>query len=81
MSDYRASVPMDRLASRIAIAVAGWMSDENRASYQLAIAAVLKASESKEEHVAWCKYTKWGDGRVTIRTCDSDAEGAFKVYR
>lgn len=29
-----------------------------------------------DEHVAWCRY----NGR-TIVTCDSDAEGAFHVYR
>jgi hypothetical protein len=31
---------------------------------------------NKMEHVAWCRYS--GN---TIVTCDSDAPGAFKVYR
>lgn len=29
-----------------------------------------------DDYVAWCRYTN-----TTIVTCDSDAEGAFRVYR
>ena len=29
-----------------------------------------------DDYVAWCRYTK-----TSIVTCDSDAPGAFKVYR
>lgn len=41
----------------------------------------LRHRMTSREHVAWCKFTKWGDGRVTIRTCDSDDDGAFPVFR
>lgn len=34
------------------------------------------------EHVAWLRYKIGNDGRpTTIHVCDSDAPGAFKVYR
>jgi hypothetical protein len=40
----------------------------------------LQASE--RAHVAWCRYIHRGDGAPTIiELCDSDDEGAFKVYR
>lgn len=31
-----------------------------------------------DDHVAWCRYVNDGN-RIVL--CDSDAEGAFKVYR
>lgn len=35
---------------------------------------------NKEEHVAWLRYDR--SGKVTrIACCDSDAPGAFRVYR
>ena len=38
-----------------------------------------------EKYVAWCRYINHGQNEygadiVTVETCDSDAEGAFKVY-
>ncbi len=33
-------------------------------------------SEPENKYVAWCRYTD-----KSIVTCDSDAEGAFRVYR
>lgn len=36
----------------------------------------------EDDYVAWCRYTYDSDGSIkTIVTCDSDAKGAFKVYR
>ena len=32
------------------------------------------------EHVAWLRYYDWPNGQTSIRVCDSDDEGAFKVY-
>lgn len=35
-----------------------------------------------EDYVAWCRYTYDESGGIkSIVTCDSDAKGAFKVYR
>lgn len=35
-----------------------------------------------DDYVAWCTYTYNSEGGIqTIVTCDSDAKGAFKVYR
>lgn len=37
--------------------------------------------EGEDDYVAWCRYTYDGNGGIqTIKTCDSDAKGAFKVY-
>lgn len=34
------------------------------------------------DHVAWLRFKTGNDGRpATIHVCDSDAPGAFKVYR
>jgi hypothetical protein len=33
------------------------------------------------EHVAWCHYVKQHDRPTRIALCDSDAEGAFQVFR
>ncbi len=33
------------------------------------------------EHVAWLRYKFYDGGRVSLRLCDSDSPGAFKVYR
>lgn len=38
--------------------------------------AVARRETEKASYVAWCRYTD-----KTIVTCDSDAEGAFRVYR
>lgn len=40
------------------------------------LAAYAAAMLDDNSHVAWCRYTD-----RTIVTCDSDAEGAFRVYR
>lgn len=38
--------------------------------------------QKESEYVAWLYYKTGRDGRpTTIHVCDSDAEGAFKVYR
>lgn len=34
----------------------------------------------EDQYVAWLRYKRSGD-RTTIHICDSDADGAFKVYR
>lgn len=34
-----------------------------------------------DDYVAWCCYKRNHDGSQRIVTCDSDAEGAFRVYR
>jgi hypothetical protein len=36
---------------------------------------------SSDDWVAYCAYQHHDEGIVTIDTCDSDAKGAFKVYR
>lgn len=36
-----------------------------------------ETAEALENYVAWCRFTKYGP----IVTCDSDAPGAFRVYR
>jgi hypothetical protein len=37
---------------------------------------------SEDDYVAWCRYTYDESGSIkSIVTCDSDAKGAFKVYR
>lgn len=33
------------------------------------------------EHVGWMRYGKVRDHETTLHVCDSDAPGAFKVYR
>lgn len=38
------------------------------------------AGEPVAEHVAWLRYVDWPNGQTSIRVCDSDDEGAFKVY-
>jgi hypothetical protein len=39
-------------------------------------------SAESDDYVAWCTYTYNEEGGIqTIVTCDSDAKGAFKVYR
>ena len=35
----------------------------------------------QDNYVAWMRYKKRYDGQTVICACDSDAEGAFKVYR
>ena len=48
------------------------------------VEAALEARERPEpsQHVAWLRYKPGNDGRpTTIHLCDSDAPGAFKVYR
>lgn len=34
-----------------------------------------------EDYVAWCRYVNTPNGDTCIRLCDSDADGAFRVYR
>lgn len=46
LSGYRATVPVDVLARRLAMVVASWMSDEHRESYRQAIEQTLRAHES-----------------------------------
>lgn len=41
-----------------------------------------KREGSADDYVAWCRYTSTdGDQMGRIVTCDSDAPGAFKIYR
>lgn len=35
----------------------------------------------KQEHVGWCRYQTHEGHRTSFKACDSDAQGAFKVYR
>lgn len=44
------------------------------------VPAPVAASEPVAEHVAWLRYVDWPNGQTSIRVCDSDDEGAFKVY-
>lgn len=45
-------------------------------------AALTTTRQQADDYVAWCRYTyDEGGGIKTIVTCDSDAKGAFKVYR
>ena len=48
----------------------------------LAFAAALEAKWFKEpdNYVAWCRYVNQPNA-TRIQLCDSDAPGAFKVYR
>lgn len=39
------------------------------------------AAEKEREHVAWCRYVRAPDQPPRIVLCDSNDEGAFKVYR
>lgn len=41
----------------------------------------LPAGGVDAEHVAWLRYKERDNGATTIHLCDSNAEGAFKVYR
>ena len=43
--------------------------------------AIFLAIQKGENYVAWMRFRKNHDGSVTPQVCDSDAEGAFKVYR
>ena len=52
---------------------------------ELAVPAV-QPPDSNDDYVAWCAYVNYGQDEsgadiTTIETCDSDREGAFKVYR
>lgn len=41
-----------------------------------------RAQVGGDDYVAWCRYKYNAEGGIqTVVTCDSDAEGAFKVYR
>jgi hypothetical protein len=41
-----------------------------------------KQAREGDDYVAWCRYTYDNSGSIkSIVTCDSDAKGAFKVYR
>lgn len=33
------------------------------------------------DYVAWCRYVNTPNGGTCIQLCDSDTEGAFRVYR
>jgi hypothetical protein len=50
------------------------------AEYETILAA-LRAMQSAGEHVAWLRFVSHHNGRTTIKVCDSDDDGAFKVYR
>ena len=43
--------------------------------------AALAPAEWTDDYVAWCRYKFENERGTEIITCDSDAEGAFKVYR
>lgn len=43
-------------------------------------AEVLSTRQADENYVAWIRYDRQC-GKTTIKTCDCNAEGAFKVYR
>lgn len=36
---------------------------------------------NNDNYVAWLRYGKRANGETFIAVCDSDAQGAFKVYR
>lgn len=41
-----------------------------------------RSQVGENDYVAWCRYTYNSEGGIqSIVTCDSDAKGAFKVYR
>lgn len=47
-----------------------------------AIAGGLQIVPDRPEHIAWMRWKGGNDGRQsTLHICDSDSEGAFKVYR
>lgn len=42
----------------------------------------LRAAQQADEHVAWLRYNDHNGQRpTTLHLCDSDAQGALKVYR
>ena len=41
---------------------------------------VKAARELADNYVAWCKYRTRHERETTIHLCDSDDEGAFRVY-
>ena len=46
------------------------------------VAETSDAVRADDSYVAWMRYKHWPDGGpTTIHLCDSDADGAFRVYR
>lgn len=44
--------------------------------------AAIRDEAETDNYVAWCRYTYDAAGSIkSIVTCDSDAKGAFRVYR
>lgn len=59
----------------------GWRTKPTRYEIQDWIAKHIDVVPV-DNHVAWCRYTYDESGSIaSIVTCDSDAKGAFKVYR
>jgi hypothetical protein len=84
-----AEVNMNPLA-RVDVMLRNWVPSEKQNAMREAINAAIKylrdRRETAQEHVAYCRYVNHGQDEhgadiLTIETCDSDAEGAFRVYR
>ncbi len=67
-----------------------WVPAEKQNVMREAINSAIKylrdRREATQEHVAYCRYVNHGQDEngadiLTVETCDSDAEGAFRVYR
>lgn len=59
------------------------------ADYEATVTATIAALRERlarpvvppEEHIGWCRYVTGHEKATRIVLCDSDAPGAFKVYR
>lgn len=50
-------------------------------SYEIVGHDSAPSSHNNDDYVAWLRYKHHPNGDTSIHVCDSDAEGAFKVYR
>jgi hypothetical protein len=61
---------------------ARWMKLADERAIEVADLKVQLARPSAErEHVAWCRYVHIDGDPTRIVCCNSDDQGAFKVYR
>jgi hypothetical protein len=80
---------VEQAENKLARLPADWEKDSSLESWFPLTAETLKRLQSelellrkeREEHVAWLRYVRHSNGSTTIRTCDQNEDGAFKVYR
>lgn len=57
------------------------LSGENAVLRDMRRNAAAVCSDDRQEHVAWCRYIMRHGNPTRIVLCDSDADGAFQVFR